>query len=421
MAAVRVALAIVRLVFQSAVLALGQIWANKMRSVLTTLGIVIGIASVTGVIAVLTGLKAKVLADFETIGAKLMHVFPYWPETGPMRRAHWTRIVLLPEQFDGLLENCPSVECFTRMIGFGRGDTARFGDRVIEGVDVMGIEPSWHKVWNRAVTDGRQFSVVDDKERSQVCLITPDVRDRLRLDRECVGQSIIVGALSFRVVGVVEPPAQMEVFGGELGSKLEVLIPFRTAYAHGRWMHVFALAKSPSVADEARAEISFFLRQTRSIKPGEPDTFRIEVIARVIEVFNKIAAIITSVASGIVAISLVVGGIGIMNIMLVSVSERTREIGLRKAVGARPSAILLQFLVEAVMLCLVGGLIGLAGGELLTLAFSKGTKNLLEKAYIPGWAIVLSFGFSAAVGLFFGMFPAIKAARLDPIEALRHE
>jgi putative ABC transport system permease protein len=213
----------------------------------------------------------------------------------------------------------------------------------------------------------------------------------------------------------------MEVFGGELGSKLEVLIPFRTAYAHGRWMHVFALAKSPSVADEARAEISFFLRQTRSIKPGEPDTFRIEVIARVIEVFNKIAAIITSVASGIVAISLVVGGIGIMNIMLVSVSERTREIGLRKAVGARPSAILLQFLVEAVMLCLVGGLIGLAGGELLTLAFSKGTKNLLEKAYIPGWAIVLSFGFSAAVGLFFGMFPAIKAARLDPIEALRHE
>src|SRR5256885_9667504 len=129
----------------------------------------------------------------------------------------------------------------------------------------------------------------------------------------------------------------------------------------------------------------------------------------------------TMVATGIVGISLLVGGVGIMNIMLVSVSERTREIGLRKAVGARPSAILLQFLIEATMLCLMGGLIGLLAGQGLTSAMASIPQAKLEKAYIPGWAVALSFGFSAAVGLIFGMFPAIKAARLDPIEALRHE
>jgi putative ABC transport system permease protein len=129
----------------------------------------------------------------------------------------------------------------------------------------------------------------------------------------------------------------------------------------------------------------------------------------------------TMVAAGIVGISLLVGGVGIMNIMLVSVSERTREIGLRKAVGARPSAILFQFLIEATMLCLMGGLVGLLVGQGLTTAMASIPQAKLDKAYIPGWAVALSFGFSAAVGLIFGMFPAIKAARLDPIDALRHE
>ncbi|MCK4299621.1 MAG: FtsX-like permease family protein, partial [Planctomycetes bacterium] len=142
---------------------------------------------------------------------------------------------------------------------------------------------------------------------------------------------------------------------------------------------------------------------------------------RFLEQFNKVALAITAVAGGIVGISLLVGGIGIMNIMLVSVSERTREIGLRKAVGAGPVAILLQFLVEAVTLCLIGGLVGVTVGQLLTTAIANIPNAQLEKAYIPAWAIALSFGFAMAVGLFFGMIPAVKAARLDPIDALRHE
>ena len=137
--------------------------------------------------------------------------------------------------------------------------------------------------------------------------------------------------------------------------------------------------------------------------------------------FNKIAVIVTMVAGGIVGISLLVGGVGIMNIMLVTVSERTREIGLRKAVGAKKSAILTQFLIESVVLCFVGGLVGIGFGQLLTTGIANIPKVELDMAYIPLWAIGISFGFSGAVGIFFGMFPAIKAARLDPIEALRHE
>ena len=186
-------------------------------------------------------------------------------------------------------------------------------------------------------------------------------------------------------------------------------------------MFVIAASRSPDVSDEARAELRFYLRNTRKLKPGDPDTFRLEVIEKYIQEFKKFALFVTAIAGGIVGISLLVGGVGIMNIMLVSVSERTREIGLRKAVGARPSAILFQFLVEAVMLCLFGGLIGLGGGQLLTKAIASIPNANLDQAYIPLWAIGVSFGFSALVGVFFGMFPAVKAARLDPIEALRHE
>jgi putative ABC transport system permease protein len=186
-------------------------------------------------------------------------------------------------------------------------------------------------------------------------------------------------------------------------------------------LHLIAASRSPEVSEEAQAEVTFFMRHQRHIRLGEADTFRIWVIQKELDEFSKVAATTTAIAAGVVGISLLVGGVGIMNIMLVSVSERTREIGLRKAVGARPGAILLQFLVEAVMLCCLGGLFGVLGGQGLTKVIAGLPGANLDKAYIPGWAIALSFGFSAGVGLVFGMFPAIKAARLDPIEALRHE
>jgi putative ABC transport system permease protein len=177
--------------------------------------------------------------------------------------------------------------------------------------------------------------------------------------------------------------------------------------------------KSPELAEDVKAEVRFLLRSMRKLEPDAEETFQVEVLQQIIDQFNAMAAGISAGAGGIVAISLLVGGIGIMNIMLVSVSERTREIGLRKAVGARPAVILLQFLVEAVVLCLVGAALGLLAGQAITLLLQFAEP--LKRAQIPSWAVMLAAGFSAATGIIFGMFPAIKAARLDPIVALRHE
>ncbi len=408
-----------RLVVQSALLALAQIWANKARAALTTIGIIIGVASVTTVIAVLTGLKAHVLSEFEAFGTNKIYVMPQRPEKGRLRRAPWHLIRFTPELVDGLERHCPSVGHLTRVSHMEQ--TVHFGDESLENVRVLGIDASWHSIENRPVQLGRPFSVMDQENARPVCLLTPEVRDKLRLDRDCTDQSVLIGTRLFRVVGVVEPQLESAMFSqGSEG--MEVCIPFMTAWKMAQpWMLVIAASKSPEVSEEARAEMCFFLRRARNLRPGDPDTFRVEVIEKYLQEFKKVAMAITVVAAGIVGISLLVGGVGIMNIMLVSVSERTREIGLRKAVGARASAILLQFLVEAVMLCLIGGMVGVAVAEGLTQIMVNIPGAQLDKAYIPLWAVIISFGFAAGVGVFFGMFPALKAARLDPIEALRHE
>jgi len=416
---IRVPAAFLRLFYQSVYLALGQIWTNKTRSILTTIGIVIGVASVTAVIAALTGLKAKVLTQVETFGTNTIFILPTRPDKGPMRHASWWTIRFLSEHFDDMLEHCPSVEHFSRIAGIGR-HTAHYREKSAENVEVTGIEPAYHEIQSRPVELGRTFSVIDNMQVRPVCLIDSKLRDELRLDRDCIGQSIRIGHYAFRIVGVIE--RQPELQFGESGQEhYEVFIPFKTTFKMGNpWIAAFAASKSAEVTEEAQAEISFFLRRTRNIRPGEPNTFRVESLQSALETFHKIALMVTLVAGGIVGISLLVGGVGIMNIMLVSVSERTREIGLRKAVGAKKSAILTQFLIEAVVLCFVGGLVGVGIGQCLTLIIS-GLNPVLDMTYIPAWAILLSFCFAGSVGIFFGMFPAIKAARLDPIEALRHE
>jgi len=187
-----------------------------------------------------------------------------------------------------------------------------------------------------------------------------------------------------------------------------------------RWLHLIATSRDTKLSEEATAELAFFLRRAQGLLPGDPDTFRITTLQTEIKKFNDMSMMITLVATGIVCVSLLVGGIGIMNIMLVSVSERTREIGLRKAVGATRAAVLTQFLVEALVLCILGGIVGVACGQGLSLAISA-INPMLDRTQVPLWAIAMSLAFSAAVGMGFGMFPAIKAANLDPIEALRHE
>jgi putative ABC transport system permease protein len=405
---------------QAILLALGQIWANKTRAFLTALGIIIGVGSVTAVIAALTGLKGMVLTEFETIGASKMFIFPQRPDNSPRNLYPWQDIRLKPRELHAIAEHCPSIRRLTPITNFGT--TVQHRHTRLDGISVTGIWPTWHDIERRSVLIGRPFTQIDEDNARQVCLVNDKAIQELKLDNDPTGTHLLLGGRRYLIVGVVET-LQPSIFGFET-THTEVFIPFSTAERlQPTWFffHIIAQVVAPEAAEEAKSEVNFVLRKMRNLKGDQPDTFRAEAIDQFINQFKAIAAGITAIAGGIVGISLLVGGIGIMNIMLVSVSERTREIGLRKAVGATPAAILTQFLLEAVTLSFVGGLIGVALGQLLALSMTQIPGAKLEHAAVPWWAIVMAFGFSAAVGVIFGMFPAIKAARLDPIEALRHE
>ena len=409
---------LVRLVIQTVVLALAQIWANKVRSLLTTLGIIIGVAAVIGTVAATSGLKRYVLTQFETFGAKKVYIDGMVPRRyrGSMS---WTSVQLAMKEVRAIQAHCPSLDKLTPM--FYSSYEVENGDIKIVGVQTIGIWPEWHEIEDRSVTQGRQFNSIDDEQLLNVCLINDKAIEELGMDKEPVGDFLLVAGVRFLIVGVVETKQLGPMFGGG-DTQTEIYIPFSKAQSmrpDGWIAHVIAQLTDPSRAQDAIGEVSFVLRKMRDLPPEMENTFVVEVLQEIIDQFNAMAAGITVFMAGIVSISLLVGGIGIMNIMLVSVSERTREIGLRKAMGARPEVILVQFLIEAVVLCLVGGAVGLAAGQGISLAMSQ--MDVLKEAAVPVWAVGLSVGFSAATGIIFGMFPAIKAARLDPIVALRHE
>jgi putative ABC transport system permease protein len=417
---VRLPFVLALLLYQSIVLALSQIWANKVRGVLTTLGILIGVAAVSAVITLITGMKQRVLNEFEAFGTNKIFIESRWPRTGRSTMS-WRQIVFKLSDFDEMLEHCPSVARFTHL-RWERG-VLTFGSKVEDtNVQIIGVDPDWHEIEHRYVTLGRPITLLDNAQMRPVCLINQTVRDKLEMNRDPVGQYLEVDGNRMLVIGLLEPPT---VTMGINAEAREVVVPFNYAISRDRkpWYSVMAASKSPELSEDAKAEIEFYMRQKRRIKPGKEPTFEVNTAQRVIDQFNKVASLVTLIATGIVGISLLVGGVGIMNIMLVSVSERTREIGLRKAVGARPGAILLQFLVEAIVLCLVGGAIGLGVGQGLTSFVARFLPPQIKGGAmtLPPSAILLAFTFSAGVGLVFGMFPAIKAARLDPIEALRHE
>jgi len=403
---------------QTVFLAFGQIWANKVRSILTTLGIIIGVAAVVAIVAATDGMRVYVLSQFETFGAKKVFI------DGNVPRSKWGTVPwqfydLKEHEVRGILKTSQSIDKITPMVRLP--GEVRIGELTRSDASVTGIWPTWHEIENRSVTRGRPFSSIDDDEMLQVCLINDKAIEEFNLDRDPVGQIATIRGRRFMIVGVVETKDLGPMFGGGQ-SRSELFVPASVALAanpNGWINYAIAQLKSPDKAEEAVSEIKFILRKMRHMEPEDEDTFDVEVLQQIIEQFNKVANAITAAAGGIVAISLVVGGVGIMNIMLVSVSERTREIGLRKAVGARPAIILMQFLVEAVALCIVGGAVGLAVAQ--GAVFGLRQLEPLKNAAVPVWAVLLSVGFSAATGLVFGMFPAIKASRLDPIDALRHE
>jgi len=409
---------VLRLLWQTVFLAIGQVWANKVRAVLTALGIIIGVLGVTVVAAGLDGMQGYVLTQFEGIGAKKMWL---WGDVPESKRSvmSWTDVKITTYEANLILDHAETIETLTP--GCRASWNVTNGKKVSQGVRVTGIWPTWHEIENRQVLFGRPFSRIDDDENRQVCLINEQGIEELDLDTDPVGDYILVNGRRFLIVGVVETKEASMFEGGQ--SRTELYIPFSTHKMMNpyTWTDLTLQMYNPDKSEDAKAEIRFILRNHRNLSPDDEDTFDMFVVQSAIENFNNVARVIGFVMGGVVAVSLLVGGIGIMNIMLVSVSERTREIGLRKAMGAKPPVVLLQFLVEAVVLCVVGGLVGLFIGNVLVAGIQFVPNFPLESMAIPKWAVMLSLGFSAAVGIIFGMFPAIKAAMLNPIDALRHE
>ena len=409
---------LLRMLWQTVFLAINQVWANKIRSALTALGIIIGVLGVTVVAAGLDGMRGYVLNQFEGIGAKKMWLNGDVPESKQATMS-WSDVRMTTTEADLILENAKEIESMTPMCQTNW--SVANGKKVIPRARVTGIWPTWHEIENRQVLFGRPFSRIDDEENRQVCLINELAIEELNLDIDPVGDYILVNGRRFLIVGVIESKEASVFEGGQ--AKTEIYIPFSTHKVMNpyTWTWFTMQLVDADKSDDAKAEVRFILRNHRNLGPNDEDTFEMFAIQSAIESFNGVAWVISVIMVGVVFISLIVGGIGIMNIMLVSVSERTREIGLRKAMGAKPPVILLQFLVEAVVLCVAGGLIGLFIGKVLVAAVQFIPNFPLESISIPPWAILLSLSFSATVGIVFGMFPAIKAAMLNPIDALRHE
>jgi putative ABC transport system permease protein len=412
---------LVRLLFQTVALALVQLTANKFRALLTTLGIIIGVGAVILTGTATQALKGFVLDQFDSFGPRKVWMDGSVPKK--MRgRVNWSQYDLTLKEVQYLKDNAQTIDAITPM-HFVSGQV-RNGDVFRDSVQVTGIWPDWHDIEKRLVTSGRPFIKVDVDEMRNVCLINDKGIEELELNSDPVGDFVIINNRRFLIVGIVETKAVAAGLPGGGEARTEVFIPITTALAiQPRLTVAFALAqlKDVSMGEECKAEIGAILRRLRGLSGEDDSTFQVETVQSVIEKVESMGTIITVVALGLVAVSLLVGGVGIMNIMLVSVSERTREIGLRKAVGARPAVILLQFLVEAMVLCMIGGVVGvLLGGGMVT-AGKMALPKMAAFLNVPLWTISVSVIFSAAVGIIFGMFPAIKAARLDPIVALRHE
>lgn len=411
---------LLRILSQTVSFALRQMLGNKFRSMLTMLGIIIGVWAITTVIAAVSGLNGWVMKEFETFGATKMFVWGVRPDS-LRRKVNWTDVKLTQAEADLLRENATTLSRVSMRAEYPV--TVRYGDKVKNGVRVTGIEKDWHEIEQRFVTDGRSFTQQDNEEQLPVCLTTQEGVKEFSLNNGGLGEYLLLNNRRFLVVGIIETK-EMTMFGRD-DSQAEIFVPFQTMYKLQDWLWTMMVVqmKDADMAEEANAQVKSLLRKHRQLPPDWEDTFDTFQMTSAVEQMKGLGKGLTAAASVLVSISLLVGGVGIMNIMLVSVSERTREIGLRKALGANPTIILMQFLVEAMVLCVIGGMLGLILGQLSTLGLQNAPipGMNMKSAEIPGWAIVLALGFSAGVGLVFGMGPAMKAARLDPIDALRHD
>ncbi len=398
--------------------AVASIRAHVMRSVLTMLGIVIGVASVIAVVALVQGLSDSIGRQFQDLGGSTLTLRAETPLEDAMRgRSNRLRL----SDLDQLKHRVEGIRHVTPVVSAGGGGAdVRNGPHVSKGI-LQGTTASLQEVQQIYPVHGRFLNEADDASRRRVAVLGDRMRRDLKLPADPTGHYIQINGEWFKVVGAMEPRG--EVFGQSQDNYL--LMPYQTALAVDGVLGepdlsiTFAVTELDHV-DRVRERVTALLRQLHGLKEGQPNDFVVESSDSLARSFKQISTTVTLVVAGIVGISLLVGGIGIMNIMLVSVTERTREIGIAKALGAPRRFILLQFLIEAVLLAIMGGLIGVIAGY----GVGHGVAAMIPgfpAPSVPWWAVAGACSFSGLIGVAFGLLPASRAADLEPIEALRYE
>ncbi len=396
--------------------ALTSLMAHRMRSFLTTLGILIGTASVIAVVSLVQGFSASIKDQFADLGGSTMNLQAENNNdnfrTGKLNFITFDDVDALRYRVAGIGQVAPMMQVQATGASY-RGRTAT--------PDVLATTAEFQLVRARFPEFGRFIVESDDRGRRRVAVIGAQLRDDLKMPRNPVGEFIRVGNEWFKVVGVMEKRG--EIFG--FSQDNYVVIPFDVGRAmmgnnNQPFLSVSFTVPDLEQVEAVRERAKRAIRLSRKLKPGKEDDFKIEAADSFVKQFEQVTGTATAVLAGVVSISLLVGGIGIMNIMLVSVTERTREIGILKALGATRRDILVQFLLEAGLLALLGGLIGIILGYGIGVGVAALIPNF-PPAQVPLWVVIAAAGFSAMVGVVFGIMPASKAASLDPIEALRYE
>ncbi len=402
------------MLWESIKLALRSVRRNVLRSFLTLLGIVIGVAAVIALVTIGSGANQKISSDIAKLGSNMLMVRPGVQGSGPpggsdARSFNERDIEALRAGVSDVRAIAPSAS---------KQSTVVF-DATSTDATITGADEAFFVAQDWTFIQGGSFNESDVRAASNMCVVGTTIVSALLLNLEPIGQTIRVGEMPCVVVGVLGSKGQ-SAFGSDQDNL--VVMPLRTFQrriaGNSKIASIAVSANSPAAVKTAQDQITLVLRETRHIGEYDQNDFSVRDLTQIAATMSSTTTIMTGLLGAVAAVSLLVGGIGIMNIMLVSVTERTREIGIRLAIGALASQVLTQFLVEAVVLCLLGGALGVALG----LGLAGLASSLLDIPFAPDVKVLaLAFGFSGLIGLVFGFFPARNAARLDPIEALRHE
>jgi putative ABC transport system permease protein len=403
-------------------MALETLVTHKFRSFLTILGIVVGILTVIVIASILSGLRSTIVSQIEDLGTNNIYAFHLQLNAiGGGRRPKEERMrkPLTVEDARAVKEQCPSVQDVSlRGLPFATRMQMKYKGSTLRNAQFMAVSANYANVANVKLANGRFFTESEDTHRMPVAVLGPDAAKAMFQNSDPIGKQMLINGHSFTILGVAEKSK-----AGALDSEADtiVVIPYGTFHKLYPYEenHLLYIQAHTGMRDTALDEIESLLRRRRGVKPSEPNNFDLTTADKFIQQLDSVIAIVGVVAIAISSVGLLVGGIGVMNIMLVSVTERTREIGVRKAIGATKTDIILQFLFEAMTLTGVGGVFGI----ILAVAVSYLIMALIPDlpAAIPMWAVATGLGVSISVGLVFGVWPARKAAQLDPIEALRYE